>query len=283
MTEQTQAVVLGAQSNISTQANQLTIQLPSVWNAQDAQVALASLYIYFSWRNITAAFTNNSCSYRWVDGTTYPVAFPDGYYSPNDISGFIQFVMQNNGHYLVDNTGTNQFYLSVQTNSVYYADTITSTCVPTVLPAGWTNPHTVPLNGLQPQLIFSSTNKFWQILGFAAGATYPPAQTGNTYSVNSVVVPEVSPITAVNVACDIANTGPFNAQSGIIASFNTGAYQYGDQIVVQPTFPVYFKVNDGRVNTISVSFYDDSGNPLGVLDPNIQCTLLFQIPKNLRK
>src|SRR6185312_14640947 len=150
MTEQTQAVVIGAQSNISRQANQLTIQLPSVWNAQDSQVALASLYIYFSWRNITAAFTNNSCSYRWVDGVTYPVAFPDGYYSPSDISGFIQFVMQNNGHYLVDNTGTNQFYLSIQTNSVYYADTITSTCIPTVLPTGWTNPHAVPLNGLQP-------------------------------------------------------------------------------------------------------------------------------------
>ena len=278
MSYTTESIILSSQNDISTNSNELNVQLPSVWYANNSEIALASLYIYYSWFNITSTFANNACTYTWTNGTTYPVAFPNGYYLPADISGFLQYTMNVNGHYLVNAEGANVYYISVVENSVYYADSIVVDPIPTVLATGWTNPNAITLNGLRPQLNILSSNSFGAIIGFNVGS-YPPIQAGTAYSVNSQNVPQVTPVASVNITCNLANTGNFNQIQGIIGSFATGSTAIGQQIIVNPTFPVYYKVNDGRYANISVSFLDNNNKPLQIVDPVIIVTLTVRTLK----
>jgi hypothetical protein len=277
------SLVLNQQNNNSTansaftnlQPPTLDVVLPTPWYSIGSEVALASLYVYYSWNNITSAFNNNQCSYTWVDGTSHAVNFPDGYYGPSDITGYIQYVMTNNGHYLVDNNGNKVFYIQIVANQVYYSDTIVCSPVPNgSLPTGYTNPNSVPLNGKVPQLQVLNTPagiNFGTLIGFPVGYYPPTLAVGAQYSINSINIPKVT---------NIANTGSFNSVRGIISSFAPGNTPFGGQIIVQPTFPTYFKVDDGRYSQITVSFYDDSNRPVVIIDPEIICVLSIRTRKS---
>jgi hypothetical protein len=267
----TKSIILSKQNNISTNSNELNIVLPSVYYAEGAEIALANLYIYFSWFNVTSAFNNNSYSYLW-NGVSFGVTMPDGYYSPLDMTGYLQYTMQQNGHYLQDPNGTNVYYMSFIQNAVYYADSVLCNAVPSSLPTNWTNPHNISLNGLCPQLVVPPNNDFGLLLGYAPG-TYPAVQQNTNYSSNSSFTPEISPITSISVVSNLANTGDFNSVAGIIGSFSSGEVAFGGQIIIDRTFPVYYAVNDGRHANVSIKFYDDKNRSLNIQDPNIIATL----------
>jgi hypothetical protein len=275
MSYSTKSLILSPANNSSTNANELTAILPSVAYFENAEVSLASLYIYFSWFNITQKFNNTSFSYIWTDGVTYPVSMAEGYYSASDISGFMQFVMTQNGHYFVDvNTGNNVFYLEIVENPVYYSDSIIARPIPnSILPSTLLNPNNIILNGQTPQLVIPANNNFGLLLGYNQNTVYPPTPVFVPYSVNSSFTPKISPVATVSVVTNIANTGDLNQLQGVIASFSSGNYAFGQQIAVIPAYPVYYKVNDGRVPVISVSFLDDNNMPLAINDRQIIATL----------
>lgn len=139
-------------------ANKMTIQLPQSMNLQDSEVALASLFCYYSWFNITAALNNNTLSYTLPTGTgwgtTYPVftdssnqnVIGDGLYSITDLNNALAFTFQYNGHYFIDANGNNVYPISLSVNQTGYNVTITLTQLYRTLPTGWS----VPTSALGP-------------------------------------------------------------------------------------------------------------------------------------
>jgi hypothetical protein len=270
-------------ANISQNSNVVNVALPNVFYSTEHEVALASLFVYFSWNNVTTKFNNNSFNYIWTDGATYPVAIPNGYYSVDDITGYLQFVMTTNGHYLVDSTGAKVFYLKFVTNSVYYSVTFESTPIPSALPAGWSNPNSVNLNGNRPQVVILSTNNFGSLIGFNP-QTMPTTQASTPWSQNSDYVPQISPITSVSIVTNVASTGAYNQVSGIIGAFSVGDTAFGGQIVIQPYFPIFFPVPDkARFDTISIALFDQNNFPIDLLDQTMTATLYLRCPKSLTR
>ena len=170
-------------------ANLMTFALPQPMDLTDSEVALASLFCYYSWPNISAAFNNNAFSYTIPDtflgttwGTTYPVettvgggVLTDGVYTIADLNRALQFTLENNGHYVIDSNGNNVYPLSFAVNPSAYCVTVTVTPISNPLASGWTYPSTGAAR-------FTALNTF-----------------NNT--VCSINIPTTSSIAAVNRVC----------------------------------------------------------------------------------
>ena len=77
--------------------------------------------MYYSTFNITAANQNNTYNYTWVNGVSYSVVMPDGFYDAASLNNFLHFTMIQNKHYLIDTTGNFVYFLTLTTNSNAYA------------------------------------------------------------------------------------------------------------------------------------------------------------------
>jgi hypothetical protein len=73
-------------------------------------------------------------------GTIIPVNVPAGFYSVSILNSYLQFVMQQNGHYLVNTAGQYVYYMEFVQNQTSYRLELHSWQLPTSLPAGWSNP-----------------------------------------------------------------------------------------------------------------------------------------------
>jgi hypothetical protein len=262
------SLFINTSNNTSTNPSQMTIQFPNQQIFKNKEIALSNLIIYYSWRNITAAFTNNDVSYNW-NGVNHPIIFPDGFYTTstteNDINAYIQLQMLQNGHYLKDLNGNIIYYLSLSLNVVYYAFTLTCTPIPTSLPTGYTNPANVTLSGFTPQLVVSNSN-FKTIIGFNAGS-YPASATNTVvYQINSAVTPETSPINCVILRSNLVAANGLNLFPDALHVF-TPTVGYGSQIIERPSRLVFFPIADGSYSQMTLTFSDGLGRQLGILDP----------------
>ena len=122
------------------------------------KVALASLQMYYSTFNITVLNNNNAFAYVWVDGGTYTVLVPDGFYDINALNNYLHFTMVQNKHYLVDAVGNFVYFITLGINTTQYAVEVNcfgiSVAVAAanvwVLPAGAT--WVLPNNFIVPEL-----------------------------------------------------------------------------------------------------------------------------------
>lgn len=268
-----QTIQLTQTNTTNSKNNQMKMRFPFPFVCENKEMALSSLYIYYSWRNVTASYGNNSCSYT-LNGTTYPVAFPDGYYSITDINNFIHLQMTTNGHYLLDSNGNPVYYLSLVSNPVYYSVTLTATPIPTVLPTGYTNPHGLTLSGLSPQLNITGL-PFGTLIGFTV-ASYPAAASATVYQANSNITAQISPISSINVNTNMVNNAALNSLSpASIYTFSPNV-SYTQQIQVVPQNLLWFKTLDQTYQYIEVQFQDQQNRDVPILDTNITVTLLIR-------
>jgi hypothetical protein len=277
--------------------NTVRVQFPYPQSFSASEVALAHLYLWFSWYNISAAFNNNKFSYTFPTASgqlTFNVTIPDGYYSIDELSQFLDLIMVNNGTYLVGAGGLPVYYISFTANDTYYRTTIFLDLVPDPAEAaagGLTVPANYPGGGLPavattPQLIVPATlspagstipglYSFSSFLGYTPG-TYPPAPAAVTTSYNGQFAPVVESTNSVNVAATFCNNGTLNINSRVFYQFSAGDVSFGSQIVVEPRFPIYTPVADGFYNYIDIQLLDDNNNPLQLQDPHITGSLLIR-------
>lgn len=270
-------IILNQQLNSSSQNNTIQLTLPSPFFATDIEIALMNAYFYYSWFNVTTKFANKTFSYKWIDGITYNITLPDGFYTISDLNGYLQFVMSSNGHYLVNAAGEKVYYIALDTNTVYYAVTLTCTVVPSSLPSGWTNPASVNLalyGGFCPQLIIGGSN-FGSLIGFASG-TFPTVPAASTYQVNSTLTPQISPVVAVNITCNMANNSTFNTAAANVIYTMSPNVGFAEQIQLEPRQLLWFECNNGNYNVINVSFLDQNYDPLALNDRNLIVTLAIR-------
>lgn len=249
---------------------------------QNNDICLGQMSIYYSWFNISnSIYKNTTFSYTWIDGTIVNITLPDGLYSINAINSYLENQMVLNTHYLIDNNGNYVYYLQFTTNVVYYSVQYVSYAVPAILPAGWSQPvgstWLLPLSDVTPQItIFplQTVSNFGDVIGFNAG-TYPSIPQNSIYSKLSDYTPQISPVSSVNINCSLISN-PYSPQSKLLYSFGLPAIQFGQQIVIQPSFPIYQKISDGNYNQFEVSITDQNNKPLPIQDPQLCIVLVIR-------
>jgi len=254
------------------------------------KVALASLQMYYSTFNITALNNNNSFSYVWVDGITYPVNIPDGFYDVDALNNYLHFTMVQNTHYLIDATGNFVYFITLGINTTQYAvevncfgiDVAIAAANVWVLPVGAT--WVLPNNFIVPELVVG-TNNFGLVIGFAAGtypnaviAGAPPNQTqtpayASDQQFLSTFTPQVSPVSSFILTCSLINNN-YAVPNNLIYSFApTGTI--GEQFTVAPNQYVFIDVLPAQYNRFQVSFIDQAFRPVAIQDPNMIIQLII--------
>jgi|688.fasta_scaffold550733_1 hypothetical protein len=291
-------VIVLNQNNIvqDGQNNKLVYKFPNSVNLTDKYIAVSSISMYYSWFNILSTSVNNTLSYTWTVGgvtTTYTLVIPDGLYEIADINSFIQWSCIQNGTYLINNSGSNVYYIELLVNASRYAIQLNTFQVPTSLPTGWTAPSNFagfPTQTFNPIVTFPAN--FNKIVGYPSNfasnnnvnnAYTPPTPTSSnnyvakdgagTLSYLSNTSPQVQPNN--NVLFSVSNiNNPYAQPSSIIYSLNPNV-NIGEQIYVTPPNFMWNKLIDGTYNEIRLTFLGTNLQPLIINDPNM--TILLTI------
>jgi hypothetical protein len=244
----------------------------------NAKVALETINMYYSWFNIMSVLNNNTYQIihpTLAGSTTVTITMPDGYYSLQSINSYLQQQLISAGLYLVDASGNYVYYVEFIENATYYSIQFNSYPVPTSLPSGYSNPAgmTFPTTLKTPQLVVPA-NDFTKIIGFSTG-TYPSVIQTTNYSVLSDLVPQVSPVQSVILACTLLNNKYSNPQT-VLYSFTPAGVGFGGLIQTKPGFPSWIDVQNGSYNTFDISFLDQDFNDLPIRDTNLVVQLLIK-------
>jgi hypothetical protein len=248
--------------------------------------------MYYSWFNISATYQNNTFSYTWTVGgvtTTYPVVLPDGLYEIAQINAYLQFVMINNGHYLIDASGKYVYYAEMILNPTRYAVQLNTYLVPTSLPGTYIQPGNFagyPTTSQNPVLTIPA--QFNIIVGYAVGfqtnsnvgnAYVPPTSpyvskiANGTLSYISTTNPNVQPNSSIYFALSNINN-PYSIPSSIIYALVPQGV-VGELITERPPQFIWNKLIDGTYNELQLQFLGSNLSPIKLNDP--QMTILLAI------
>ncbi len=254
---------------------------------QGEKIALSSLTMFYSTPNITSLYGNNTFQYTWVDGISYEVNIPDGFYEVSNLNDFLHQSMINNKHYLVETASGNfVYFLTLVANNVTYKIDLTSfpmntTLYPSAtynLPAGaiWTIPTTTP--ALNPRLVLSQGNAFGSVIGFDTSSAFNLFPTSNITNVttitSSTITPQVSPLSTFTLKCSLVNNN-YTIPNSIIYSFPPFG-TFGSQFSVTPPEFSFIDVIAGQYNSFRMSFTDQSDRPITILDSDITLLLVVK-------
>jgi len=254
---------------------------------QGEKIALSSLTMFYSTPNITSQYNNNKFQYLWVDGFTYDVNIPDGFYEVSNLNDFLHQTMINNKHYLVETaTGNFVYFMTIVANNVTYKIDLTTFPINTTLyppatynlPAGatWTIPTATP--ALNPQLNVLGAYTFGSVIGFAnpsANNLYPSTNNTNATTItSSTITPQVSPLSTFTLKCSLVNNN-YTIPNSIIYSFPPFG-TFGSQFSVTPPEFSFIDVIAGQYNSFRMSFTDQSDRPITILDSDITLLLVIK-------
>jgi hypothetical protein len=266
------------------------------------KLALASLQMYYSTFNITALNQNNSFSYIWVDGLTYLVSIPDGFYDIPTLNNYLHFTMVQNGHYLITSTGDFVYLLTLTVNPTLYATELNCFGISAALAATnvWVLPAVptwvLPTNFILPILVvgkiglnaaFNSAN-FGLVIGFETGyypnaviTGVPPAQIETPSYVSdqqflSTFTPQVTPLSSFILTCSLINNN-YAVPNNLIYSFAPQG-TIGQQFTVAPNQLVFIDVLPAQYSRFQITFIDQALRPVAIQDPNMIIQLVISDP-----
>jgi len=249
---------------------------------ENSEVMVANVQLPYSFYNITSAYNNNQFKLYFPTGSstnnTYTITIPDGFYTTTSLNFYLQQFCITNGLYLVNGSGQNVYYFSIQYNSYQYGNQIITTLVPTSLPTGYTAPSNwvgYPTVSRTPTLEILNNN-FGTFLGFTTGL-YPALNTTSNYSANSPITPMGSYVNSIIIRCSLVNNRVGNPMD-IIDSFTIGQTNFGANINYAPSVNKWVRLSAGTFSNFLITFCDQNLNLIQALDNNILITLLFKFP-----
>jgi hypothetical protein len=230
-----------------------------------------------------------------VNGTTYNVTIPNGYYSIAQLNAFLQSTLYANKHYLTTSGGQIVYLLELVINSSRYAVSLNSYLISTAIATAntWTlavgASWVLPTNSILPYLVVPSTNNFGKLIGFASGqfpagtiAGVPPAQTQTpafteSQSILSTIAPQLTPFSSFLVYCSLVNNRSV-IPSQLLYSYTPTGATFGELQEYAPQSELAWNpIQDGIYTQFIVEFKDQLGNSVTFQDPN---TLITLITKN---
>lgn len=293
-------------------ANTMTVNLPVPMELVDSEVALSSLFCYYSWPNISDQLQNNKFSYTvpssnssWT-GTDFNVEttsglgkIADGLYTIDDLNNVLAFTFRNNGHYYLDANGTEVYPITLQVNPSTYRVQVTYFRLQNPLPTGYTNPSGSPaaftslnnailcLNIPTTSFPAGSSGGFGmssvsRVFGIPVGP-WPtlsdkstPLTTVDYSSYTGTIVPQVTTTNSVSVTCNLVNASKISPVAGNIIYTFSPTTTSGTQIQEKPNTLNWLPVTDGRYTQIQIVLENDAFQTLQIQDPAICCTLLLR-------
>ena len=284
----TSNIILTSQNIVpGTNNSVLVYKFPNSVQFSNHQISVSSISIFNSWQNINnTTLMNNKLSYTWESSTnlvtTYTITIPSGLYEIAQINAYCQYVMIQNGHYLVNSSGLNVYFFEFQVNPTLYAIQLNTYQFPSALPSGWSNPGAVvfPAVTFKPQV--STPANFNLIVGFSStftsardlGAAYP---SSNSYT--SIVAPQVNPNPTLLVNCSNIDN-KYALPSTVIYSI-TPSVALAAQINERPPQFAWNKLLPGTYSEIKITLTGADNSRVVILDPNM--TLALTIQESARK
>jgi hypothetical protein len=225
----------------STTANGLshdfTVAYPNLELTGRWDVALVSLFGWYSYKNISAAIGNNLIRYSTDSGGTWEtnITIPDGIYNVEDLNAYMKSVMKTRGDYAPGATEAEDvYYISLEANY----NTLRCDCI---ISGGY-------------QIDFTA-GTLHELLGFNSAIITATQQGENKVDITNGV-------NSLEVRLDITSGGWSNSyQGGILGSFIPNV-RPGANIVYMPSPIIHLKVNKQIISSINVKIRDQLNRPV---------------------
>lgn len=264
-----------------TSANTYKVALATNFNLNDYEVGVGQAFIYYSWYNINSYPLNNNKFTLTIPrnggSDTLNITIPDGAYNISDLNNFLQYTLIQSGYYITStSTGLNTYYAAFSVNPTSYKIDFTTTPLPTSLPAGFTSGGMTFPGAINQhyQITILSDNNFKDIIGFNSGI-YPTVPTNiGVQTKSSDYIPNVNPISSVQMRLSCVSN-PFSSNNTLIHTFTVAGSSIGQIANVSPSFEQYVPCQ-GSHRELTLSFYDQLGNVLNILDKNNLIKLIFR-------
>ena len=294
-------IIVLNQSNIIEDGTNSTLRyrFPTSVQFKKNYIAVSSVSMYYSWFNILSSYNNNKLSYTWTSGgvsTTHTITIPDGLYEIATLNDYFQFIMVQNGHYLISDTGQYVYYFDITVNVSRYAIQLNTYKVPNSLPVGYTTPSNFagfPTETFNPVITFPSL--FNDIVGYTPvngvefssssniGDVYvPPLSSPNSESKNGFgtlsYLSNTSPNVQPNSSLLLSISGISNhyTQPSTIAYSISPTVAIGQQIIEKPPNFVWNRLIDGTYNELVVKFLGVSNKPINIRDREMTIILTIK-------
>ena len=245
--------------------------------------SLTSLSMYNSIFNISAEAGNNKLNIIYGPDVI-ALTLPDGLYGINDIDSYIQHFAISNNLYLVDNFGRNVYYISISVNPSRYRVQVITSPIPATLPTDWTNPSGGAGSGIQvfagstPRIQFLD-NGLQKITGFVPGI-YPPAASAVNYSVVGQNIPQVNPVQALLVKCNLISNMMYSNPTDLLAIFTIpSSARSGEIVEYEPNDYSFIDIHPGKYEYIRISLVDQIFEQVDIIDRDLTIMLLLNIKK----
>lgn len=268
-------------SNAYVSANTYKVNLSTTVDLNEYEVAVGQAFIYYSWYNINSSPLNNNKFTLTIPtsgaSTVNAITIPDGAYNISDLNNYLQYWFIANGYYITNiANGLNTYYANFAISATSYAVQFTTTPLPTSLPIGYTSGGmTFPVAANQHiQLTIASTNNFKDIIGYNAG-TYPTIPTNaGTQTKTSDYTPNVNPISAIQVRLSCVYN-PMSSNSQLLHVFTNNGVSVGEIIDASPSYEQFVPCI-GSHKELTMTFFDQNGSILNILDRNLLFKLVFR-------
>jgi hypothetical protein len=272
--------------------NKLVYNFPNSVAFPHHEIAIQSIYMYYSWVNINGvSLNNNFFQYIWPTSlTTFTdVTIPDGLYEIATLNAYLQYIFIKAGQYLISSTGSNVYYMEFVVNPTRYGIQLNVYPVPTSLPSGWSVPVAnaatgaaawpgFPASSKTPSFQLSKGN-LYKLFGFQQNLLFPTAPSSINASYISITAPQVQPNPSVflqvtgienNLATPSSNIGVVSPQVG-----------FGELIQEQPPQFAWNKLMPGTYNSLRLAFVGTNNSQIQILDPQMVITLVIRDRKDI--
>ncbi len=242
-----------------------------------AKIAVASISMFYSWANISAANGNNVYQIiqpTFAGSTTLTITMPDGFYDVTGLNAYLQYAMIQNNFYLLDASGNYVYYAQFQENASLYSVEYDAFPVPNSLQTGYSNPGamTFPVTASVPQLVVPANSNFQDNIGFLSG-TYPAVTQATNYSVTSTFVPQITSIQSMILTCDLVRN-IYASPNTVLFAFSAGGVSFGDLISISVPEFNFMSIYPGQYPSFTCTFLDQSFNALPIQDVNLVVQLI---------
>jgi hypothetical protein len=259
--------------------------------SKTSKVGLSQIAIFNSSYNISSSLANNTLSIVWyanygagVTSQTFNITIPDGYYSNSDLNYYLQSQMIANNLYLINASGQNVYFISIEQNSTKYAlqinigvlpTTTTITTLSYTYPIGcpWAVQSTVKC----PQLNINSGLQIF--FGITSRSSFPLSSelSGITSNVSYIsdTCPIVNPINSYILTCNLISSY-FSLPDNIFYSVPLTS-GFGSLITINNSSIIYNSVREGIYNNIVIQLYDQNLSTLQFVDKEIVIILSLDL------
>jgi hypothetical protein len=313
-----QTIVIN-QSNIVSdgQNNKLVYSFPNSVSFPNHEIAIQSVYMYYSWVNINGTtLNNNTFSFFWPTNeyivpadidNQIKVVIPDGLYEISTLNQYLQWFCIKNGYYLISAaTNANVYFMEFVVNPTEYAVQFNAYPVPTAAEAAgvYIAPVANPILGTAdfagyadgvatcPQLYIPNNNNFYKIFGFPNSIGNNPNNffvipnavsfgdnLGANYSFLSTTSPQVQPNPVVFLA--LSNIENNYATPSSIIGVVSPQVGFGELIQSEPPQFAWNKLLPGTYNSLRLSFIGTDKSQITILDPQMTITLVIRDKKDI--